>query len=173
MIAGGHIMGIPQDIPESQKEAAFYAILRTAHPDYSNHYVVDAYTGMDPFLEEHYSEEVAENATKPNPRRGTAERYPENVPIAESVEEAYQIYLTGHEENMKIAFPKPVWPGASQYIEALNTRLKQALSGQIGPQEALDKAANEWQTILSELGPDQQQAAYQQYLSKARDLDLI
>jgi multiple sugar transport system substrate-binding protein len=55
-------------------------------------------------------------------------------------------------------------PGGAKYMDALDDAVQAALSGEATPQEALEAAADNWRRITSELGHDQQQAAYAQSL---------
>jgi multiple sugar transport system substrate-binding protein len=53
-------------------------------------------------------------------------------------------------------------PGYVQYQDALELAVSKALAGQATPQEALDEAATEWNTITDQIGRDQQKDLYRQ-----------
>lgn len=53
-------------------------------------------------------------------------------------------------------------PGYVQYQDALELAVSKALAGQATPQEALDEAATEWNTITDQIGRDQQKDLYLQ-----------
>jgi multiple sugar transport system substrate-binding protein len=53
-------------------------------------------------------------------------------------------------------------PGYVQYQDALELAVSKAIAGQATPQEALDEAAAEWNTITDRIGRDQQKALYRQ-----------
>lgn len=55
-------------------------------------------------------------------------------------------------------------PGAAEYFDALDTQVARAVAGEIGPQEALDAVANQWNQITDRLGRDQQQKLYKEML---------
>ena len=51
-------------------------------------------------------------------------------------------------------------PGAGQYVEALDRWIAKAIAGTMSPQEALDKAAEEWQQITERWGLESQRRFY-------------
>jgi len=53
-------------------------------------------------------------------------------------------------------------PGTPSYLEALDIHLSEALSGQVSPQEALDRVASDWDQITERLGRDGQVKSYQE-----------
>ena len=52
-------------------------------------------------------------------------------------------------------------PGTPAYLEALDVHLSEALSGQVSPQEALDRVASDWDQITERLGREGQVKSYQ------------
>jgi len=52
-------------------------------------------------------------------------------------------------------------PGTPAYLEALDVHLSEALSGQVNPQEALNRVASDWDQITERLGREGQTKAYQ------------
>ncbi|PSP86132.1 hypothetical protein BRC83_01740 [Halobacteriales archaeon QS_1_68_17] len=182
MMLYNRLYSIPASLDDARKEAAFYAAMRISHPDYSVNACADPYTGLDPFLQQHYTDEAAEAYTEKNPLRETGEGFPKNVPIfapdkeypeGRSAFEQAKQHIEAGQVNMENGFPQPNWPGANQYIEDLSIHIQRALSGQESPQEALDNAAEKWRNTVDELGRDAQQQAYQQFLQTARDLDYV
>jgi len=55
-------------------------------------------------------------------------------------------------------------PGYVQYQDALELGVSKAIAGQATPQEALDEAAAEWNSITDRIGRDSQQALYRKSL---------
>ncbi len=53
-------------------------------------------------------------------------------------------------------------PGTPDYLESLDIHLSEALSGQVSPQEALNRIASDWNRITDRLGRQQQLSFYQQ-----------
>ncbi len=74
-------------------------------------------------------------------------------------------YITGYGENF---FNHPVYqtylriPGTETMWTILDTRLGQAMIDEIGPQEALDLVAQEWNQVNDDLGRDEQLSVYQE-----------
>ncbi len=54
--------------------------------------------------------------------------------------------------------------GAAEYFDALDTQLARAVAGEVSPQEALDKVAEDWDAITNRIGRDQQKKLYRQML---------
>src|SRR5690606_24866787 len=52
-------------------------------------------------------------------------------------------------------------PGAFEYLDALDTAISHALSGELDAQTALNNAAAAWDAITDQRGRDAQLAAYQ------------
>ncbi len=182
MMLYNRLYAMPASISEERKEAAFYAMMRLSHPDYSVETCADAFTGLDPNLDQHYTEKAAEAYTRENPLRGTGEGFPTNPPIfapdqeypegRSATEQALQ-HIEAGQVNMENGFPQPNWPGANQYVQDLSLHIQRALSGQESPQEALDNAAEKWRQTVDELGREGQQQAYQDFIETARELDYV
>jgi len=72
-------------------------------------------------------------------------------------------FITGYGENF---FSHPIYqtyiriPGTPQYWEILDTRLAQAMTGQLSPQEALDLVAQEWDAVTNDIGREAQLEVY-------------
>ncbi len=54
--------------------------------------------------------------------------------------------------------------GAAEYFDALDVQLARAVAGEVGPQEALDQVAEDWDAITDRLGRDQQKKLYREML---------
>jgi hypothetical protein len=54
----------------------------------------------------------------------------------------------------------PRLPRQHLYMEALDTAVRQAVQGQVSPQEALHEAAQHWRQITAQLGLEAQRSAY-------------
>jgi len=165
----GRVFSVPQAIDDSKKEAAFYASARLSHQDVSVYAVADPWDGLDPYMEQHYTNEAAQQYIEPNPIRDTGEGFESNEPMADNIEWAKQ-HLEGGQANMEIGFPQPNWPGANQYMEAAGIHIQRALAGEESPQEALDATATEWESIVDDLGRDQQKEYYMDFLETAEKL---
>lgn len=182
MMLYNRLYSIPASIPERKKQAAFYAIARLSESRVSKYAVADPYTGMDPFLDPHYTKEAARLYTQPTPIRGVGEGFPRNVPVfppdreyphgRNAYEHALQ-HIRAGQENMKRGFPQPTWPGASRYTETLSIHIQRAISGDESPKEALDATAEEWRSIVDSLGREAQQQAYRRFYDKAVELGYV
>lgn len=75
-----------------------------------------------------------------------------------------QEFITGYGQNF---FSFPTYqtyiriPGTVQYWNVLDTRLAQAMIGELEPQAALDLVAEEWVEITDDIGAEDQLAIYQ------------
>jgi multiple sugar transport system substrate-binding protein len=73
-------------------------------------------------------------------------------------------YITGYGENF---YSHPIYetylriPGTVTFWEILDTRLAQAMTDQLQPQEALDLVAQEWDQVNNDLGREEQLQLYQ------------
>lgn len=160
---------IPKNLPEKVKEAAFYVAYHVSHRDYSLYTATDLYCGMDPMMYSHYTDEAAVEYTKPNPLRGVAPDWPENEPCFSTFEEARK-HLDGGLANMEVAFPEICWPGATQYTESLSRWVQRAMSLELTPEEAIEKAAAEWAKIRDTLGKDKQKKYYKEFVDACKRL---
>lgn len=160
---------IPKNLPQKVKEAAFYVAYRLSHKDYSVYTATDLYCGMDPMMYSHYTDEAAVEYTKPNPLRGVAPDWPENELCFSTFEEARK-HLDGGLANMEVAFPEICWPGATQYTESLSRWVQRAMSLELTPEEAIEKAAAEWAKIRDTLGKDKQKKYYKEFVDACKRL---
>lgn len=153
---------IPKDLPKKVKEAAFYVALHVSHSDYSFYSTPDLLCGMDPYMYSHYSDENAWQYTKPNPLRGTTADWPTNDPCFPTFEEA-RAHLDGGLANMEVGFPQPNFPGVTEYTEALCRWVQKAIAKEVTPEEAIDKAAKEWEQIRDRLGRTDQKKYWKEF----------
>jgi len=166
----GRCLSIIKNQPKERKEAAFYAIYRLSHSDYSSYSISDAYLGVDPFLKSHFvRKEAVEGYVKPNPLRGITADWPTNEPPFTSLEKAKE-YLKVYRESTQIAFPQPIIPGASEYTESLSRWIQTAYAGEVTAREALDNAAQEWREIVKRYGKKSQKEAYNSFMNACKAL---
>jgi ABC-type glycerol-3-phosphate transport system substrate-binding protein len=165
IMAYGRTAMIPKNIPQKQKDAAFYFIYRMSHQDYSVHYVADEYSGTDPYMKIHY--ETPEEYTTPNPLRSTTDRMQTNQGIFRTVESAKR-YLEMGKLNAEVGFPQMDWSGASEYSESLGRNIGKAYTGELTSKQALDKTADEWIKIVQKYGIDEQKAQYASFIATSK-----
>jgi len=169
-LAFSRTFSIPANKPQEVKDAAFYAMYRLSHPDYSMFSCADPYCGLDPYMDIHYSEEAAELYTIANPLRGTTDAYPENDGTFTDDLQAALDHLAAGQANVRVGFPQPNWPGAAEYIDTLSLHLQRGLIGEVDPQTALDDAARDWSAIVERRGKAQQMEFYASFVAAAKEL---
>lgn len=131
-------------------ELAYYFMSMHANRPINFWNVVYGWTGVDP---------GATYTLFPPTGTATVEDYVNAGYNASDAEE----FITGYGENF---FSHPIYqtyiriPGTPQYWEILDTRLAQAMTGQLGPQEALDLVAQEWDGVTDDIGRDVQLEVY-------------
>lgn len=138
MMPVGRVLAVAKDT--RHPEAAYWLIQFLTSKEKSLHDVSSSATGLDPYRYSHFAA-------------------PEAYGMFASREEAER-YLAGVQANMEAGFPELTIPGAWQYEDVLDLYVNQALAGQIGPKEALDKAAEEWVRITNRFGKARQQQFY-------------
>lgn len=148
------VLGIPSYVSNEQKIAAYRFIQKLISSKYSNHYVSDPACGQDPFLSAHFDDPAM--YTEPNPLRDGKEA---KEVAFESMESAKQ-YTSAVQATLEQGYPEPYWPGAKQYINALDIQASKFVSGQVGIDEMLENVESEWNSIVKELGKDSQKKAY-------------
>jgi len=132
-------------------ELAYYLLAMHATPPINFWNVAYGWTGVDPSASYHLF-----------PPRGDAS-VDDYVATGYDPNDAEE-YITAYGENL---FSFPTYqtylriPGTFEYWETLDTRLAQAMTGQLTPQEALDLVAEEWASTTEELGVESQLAIYQ------------
>jgi multiple sugar transport system substrate-binding protein len=76
-----------------------------------------------------------------------------------------QEYINAYQQNM-FGYPTTQTylriPGTPEYWEIWDIRLSEAITGQISPQEALDRTAKDWDAITDRLGRESQLKIYQE-----------
>jgi multiple sugar transport system substrate-binding protein len=65
-------------------------------------------------------------------------------------------HIKTYEESIKRSSPPIIIPGVSEYVNALDTALQQALAGQKTPKKAMSDCADEWNKITDRIGRDKQ-----------------
>jgi ABC-type glycerol-3-phosphate transport system substrate-binding protein len=148
------VLGISSYVSDEQKLAAYRFIQTLISPDYSNHYVSDPACGQDPFLSAHFDDPSI--YTSPNPLRdgGAAQE------IAFQSRESAEQYTSAVQATLEQGYPEPYWPGAKQYINALDIQTSRFVAGQIGVEEMLQQVESDWNTIVEDLGKESQKEAY-------------
>lgn len=169
-LAFSRTFSVPANKPQPVKDAAFYAIYRLSHPDYSLYSVADPYCGLDPYMEVHYSDEAAQLYTIGNPLRGTTDAYPENNGTFVGDLQAAKDHLAAGQANVAVGFPQPNWPGAAEYIDTLSLHVQRALAGETDAKAALDDAAREWSQIVERRGKAEQIDFYAGFVAAAKEL---
>ena len=149
----GRVLGIPSSVSNENKLAAYRYAQTFTLPEYSTHMVSDSGCGEDPFRTSQLSDPEA--FTQENPYRDA----PEESVAFEDMESAEQ-YTTAVQETLKQGYPVPYWPGSQDYIEALDIEMSRFVSVEVDAQEALEAVESEWESIVEELGREQQQEYY-------------
>lgn len=76
--------------------------------------------------------------------------------VEEYVKASYENYFLG-----ETIVPQLRIPGMQAYYDALDDHLSEAVTGQLSPQEALDRCAQDWQMVTTQLGRKRQLKYYQ------------
>lgn len=131
LLAGGWELAVPRD--SKHKDAAATYIWWYTKPEISLPLVMNPETGMDPYRISHFqSEEFA----KAWPAAGE--------------------YLKAINDNIAVAYPDLLIPGAAEYNDVIDLELTDMLAGSKKPQEALENAARKWEEITERLGREGQ-----------------
>ena len=149
----GRVLGVPSGISSEQKLAAYRFAQTFTLSEYSTHMVSDPGCGEDPFRTSQLSNPEA--FTQENPYRDA----PEESVAFESMESAEQ-YTSAVQATLEQGYPVPYWPGSQDYIEALDIEMSRFVSGEVGVEEALENVESEWESIVEDLGREQQQEYY-------------
>ena len=169
LLLANRVASIPKNIPEERKLAAAYFIYRLSHKDYSIHYVADEYSGSDPFLEIHYSDQAVEEYLKPDPLRGITPEWPTNGGIFKSRQTARE-HLDAGLANVKVGYPQFNWVGGAEYTDALGRAVAKAATGELKPSQALEQAAEEWTQTVQKYGIAEQKAQYAVFVETAKKM---
>jgi multiple sugar transport system substrate-binding protein len=149
----GRVLGVPSGSSDEQKLAAYRFAQTFTLPEFSTHMVSDPGCGEDPFRTSQLSDPAA--FTQPNPLRDAPE---ESVAFG-SMESAEQ-YTSAVQATLEQGYPVPYWPGSQDYINALDIEISRFVSGETGVEETLQNVESEWESIVEDLGREQQQEYY-------------
>nr|MDQ3397195.1 hypothetical protein [Deinococcota bacterium] len=146
----GRVVAVAAD---SRNPDAAYCVAKHIAYNRSLENVSTSLTGLDPYRQMHLS----------NPEAFAELMGQENA----------EVYLTGLEDALADGYPDIFIPGAAQYQDALDLHVNRALAGEETAQEALDAAAQEWDSITDRLGRDNQLQFWTQALESYRALGLL
>ncbi|MFB6111812.1 MAG: ABC transporter substrate-binding protein [Halobacteriaceae archaeon] len=155
----GRVLGVSNYISDERKLAAYRFGQAFSSSKYSQHMVSDPDCGEDPYRASHF--ENPEVFTQTNPYRdGT----PQSSIAFSSMEKAEE-YTSAVQSTLQQGYPVPYWPGAQNYIEALDVEISKFVSGQQGVDATLSSIEDEWNSIVDDLGREQQRDYYQNVIS--------
>lgn len=149
----GRVMAVPRYVSDTKKLAAYRFAQTFAGPKYSPHMVSDPRCGEDPFRTEHFDDPSIYTSENPysDDTEGSA---------SFATQEAAEEYAAAVQATLEQGYPEPYWPGAPQYINALDIEVSKLVSGQVDVDQALENVESEWNSIVEELGRESQQEAY-------------
>lgn len=150
----GRVLGVSNYVENDRKLAAYRFAQTFVSQKYSQHMVSDPDCGEDPFRFSHF--ENPEVFTQANEFR---DGQPDSS-IAFSTMEKAEEYTEAVQSTLEQGYPVPYWPGAQNYIEALDVEISNFVSGQQGVEETLEAVEEEWNSIVDDLGREQQQDYY-------------
>lgn len=111
--------------------------------------VYDPKCGEDPFRESHLDPaKVKDHLGNPS------------MPAAQA-----QSYVSAIKACLTNGYPELSIPGAPRYLDILDLFVSEALAGSLTPSQALTQATNEWNSITTSLGQDNQVKAYADWVS--------
>jgi len=169
LMLANRVASIPKNIPEERKMAAAYFIYRLSHNDYSFYYCTDEYSGSDPFMESHYTDEAAREYLKPDPLRGVTADWPTNVGIFKKFETARN-HLDAGLACVKVGYPQFNWVGGTEYSESMGRNIAKVATGELTSKQAMDATAEEWTKIVQKYGIDSQKQMYAQFVQTAKKM---
>jgi maltose-binding protein MalE len=119
--------------------------------------VSDPRCGEDPYRTSHFEnfEAFAQQNPHSDEQAGSASFDTE----AQAKEYAESVQAT-----LEQGYPEPYWPGAPQYINALDIEVSKFVSGQTTVDEALQNVEDKWNSIVEDLGKEEQQNHYQRVI---------
>jgi len=149
----GRVMGVPKYVSDTKKLAAYRFAETFTGTKYSPHMVSDPRCGEDPFRTEHFADPSIYSTENPfsDETEGSI-----SFPSQEAAEE----YASAVQATLEQGYPEPYWPGAPQYINALDIEVSKLVSGQVDVDQALQNVEDEWNSIVEELGRESQKEAY-------------
>lgn len=159
----GRVLGISNYISDERKLAAYRYAQTFASAKYSSHMVSDPDCGEDPFRFKHFEDPAV--FTQANEFR---DGQPDSSIAFSSMEKAEE-YTSAVQATLEQGYPVPYWPGAQQYIDALDVEISKFVSGQQGVDTTLSNVQDEWNSIADELGRDQQRDYYQNVIDAWKD----
>lgn len=110
--------------------------------------VYDPNCGEDPFRQSHFNTSAVKDHTgKPSMSADAATSY-----------------VNANKDGLAIGYPELSIPGAPRYIDILDLKVNEALSGSSSPAQALKSASDEWDSITTSLGKDAQVKAYADWI---------
>ncbi|HEY8677347.1 MAG TPA: extracellular solute-binding protein [Candidatus Dormibacteraeota bacterium] len=111
--------------------------------------VYDPNCGEDPFRTSHFDTSAVKDHTgKPTMSADAAASY-----------------VAANKGGLAIGYPELSIPGAPRYIDILDLKVNEALSGSSSPAQALKAASDEWDSITTSLGKDDQVKAYADWVN--------
>lgn len=149
----GRVLGVPSGSSDEQKLAAYRFAQTFTLPKFSTHMVSDPGCGEDPFRTSQLSNPEA--FTQPNPLRDAP-----GESVAFNGMESAEQYTSAVEATLEQGYPVPYWPGSQDYINALDIEISRFVSGETGVEETLENVETEWESIVEDLGREQQQEYY-------------
>ncbi len=83
------------------------------------------------------------------------------------IEQTYsRSFLQAHQQTMRQAIPDFYLEGQGRYIQVLQEAIVSAYEGYVSPQEALDYAASQWESITNDIGRESQIEQWSQLKAK-------
>jgi len=150
----GRVLSVPSYISNEKKLAAYRFAQVFAGPDFSQHMVSDPRCGEDPYRTSHF--ENSEVFAQQNPHSDDTEGS-----ASFETEQQAQEYAESVQATLEQGYPEPYWPGAPQYINALDIEVSKFVSGQTTVDEAVQNVEEEWNAIVDDLGREEQRENYQ------------
>ncbi|WP_176329691.1 extracellular solute-binding protein [Thioflexithrix psekupsensis] len=140
---GGWIMGVPADSPNQQ--AAFDFLGFMSNPENQAYDLTIGSYGVNPYREADFAPEF----------------WVKYAGFDEKVAKEYTQTLQETLNHPNRVFDLRI-PANQLYVNALSTAVSQALTRKATPQQALDRAAKEWDRITLRVGLEQQKQAYRE-----------
>lgn len=162
----GRVVGIPSYVSDEQKLAAYRFAQLFTSAEISKHYVSDPDCGQDPFRSTHF-EDPSIYLQKDQLRDD-----PPDTSIAFQSEESAQQYADAVSGSLEQGFPEPYWPGAKQYINALDIQTSNFVAGETSVDETLENIESEWESIVEDLGRESQKEHYSKVIEAWKEADL-
>ena len=162
----GRIVGIPSYVSDDRKLAAYRFIQLLTSAKISKHFISDPDCGQDPFRQSHFDDPsifLQKNSLR--------EDEPDSS-IAFQNEESAKQYTDAVKATLEQGFPEPYWPGASSYINALDIETSRFVAGESTVDETLQNVESEWESIVEDLGKEQQKEHYSKVIESWKSAGL-